>query len=333
MQTITPSLRNQKIAFFATHQMFLAEIISALSINNQVRLFEGTTVERMAALLDWADIAWFEWCDALLIQATHLPQKCKIVCRLHSYEAFTDMPSHVDWSKVDSLIFVNDSVRQLFEQQVSHETRASLPLAVIHNGVDTAKFVIPHSKVLTKKIASVGYINYKKNPTLLLYCFKKIHEYDPGYSLYIAGSHQDPRIELYFQHFLQRNPLPIYFDGWIDDMPQWYRDKSFVISTSLFESFHYSIAEGMSCGLIPLIHDWYGADLLYPNEFLYSDPDDCLRLLQTIEKSDTAQTACDNRKFIQQRYSQNDKVREIEQLLSQLITPGRESHIRELQTA
>jgi len=193
--------------------------------------------------------------------------------------------------------------------------------------------VIPHSKVLTKKIASVGYINYKKNPTLLLYCFKKIHEYDPGYSLYIAGSHQDPRIELYFQHFLQRNPLPIYFDGWIDDMPQWYRDKSFVISTSLFESFHYSIAEGMSCGLIPLIHDWYGADLLYPNEFLYSDPDDCLRLLQTIEKSDTAQTACDNRKFIQQRYSQNDKVREIEQLLSQLITPGRESHIRELQTA
>jgi len=184
--------------------------------------------------------------------------------------------------------------------------------------VNLERFTIPQGKQRSKKIASVGYINYKKNPALLLYCFKKIHEYDSEYSLHIAGQHQDSRIQLYFDHFLRKNPLPVYFDGWVEDMPSWYADKGYVISTSLFESFHYSIAEGMASGLLPLIHDWYGADFLYPRDYLFSDPGVCLELLRQLEKSDIRERRQTNRQYIARRYNQNDKVSELMALIEGL---------------
>lgn len=309
------ALTNHKIAFFASHQAFIKDIMKDLSVANEVKLFDGTSVEQISKMLDWADLAWFEWCDNLIIAATQLPRKCKIICRLHSYEAFTDMPAKVDWSKVDRLIFVNPSVQEIFEKQVA----TKITRKVIYNGVDTSRFSIPENKQTGKKIASVGYINYKKNPALLLYCFKKIHQYDPEYSFHIAGDHQDPRIQLYFDHFLKENPLPIHFDGWVEDMPAWYADKDFVISTSLFESFHYSIAEGMASGLLPLIHNWYGAKNLYPGKYMFNEPDQCLELLKQLETSDRKKLQAENRELIMSRYDQADKSKEISELVQQVM--------------
>ncbi|RME19587.1 MAG: glycosyltransferase, partial [Candidatus Zixiibacteriota bacterium] len=255
---ITPIKERPRLALFANHRTFIEPIAGYLETDFNIRWYDPSRPGAMTELLTWADIAWFEWCDDLVIAATKLPKTCRMVCRLHSYEAFTDMPSQVDWAKIDLLIFVNRSVQELTATRIP----ANVKQVVISNGVDLRRFEIPAGKQRSHKIASVGYINYKKNPALLLYCFKKIHEYDPSYSLHIAGTHQDSRIALYFEHFLKRHPLPVYFDGWVEDMPSWYADKGYVISTSLFESFHYSVAEGMASGLLPLIHDWYGADYL-----------------------------------------------------------------------
>ncbi|MEW6413020.1 MAG: glycosyltransferase [Candidatus Zixiibacteriota bacterium] len=309
------AISGKKIAVFAGIDTFAVDIVRHLALANEIKTFNGGSRERMRQLLEWADIAWFEWCDQLLIEATTMPKTCKMVCRLHSYEAFSDMPGRVDWTKVDLLIFVNGSVKDVLDKHFKITT----PYKVIHNAVDTTLYTIPRSKVYGKKIASVGYINYKKNPELLLYCFKKIHQYDPQYTLHLAGAHQDPRIQLYFEHFLKENPLPVYFDGWIDDMPAWYADKDFVISTSLFESFHYSIAEGMAAGLMPLIHNWYGAKGLYPREYLYNDPDECLELLKRLEKDDRAGLAEKNRQFIIDNYGLEDKLATISNELAQLI--------------
>ena len=319
-QRISPNserICNKKIAFFANYKTFVTDIIEQLkNDHNEVREFSNTNTHDMLDLMEWADLCWFEWCDNLLIEATKHPKKCPIVCRLHSYEAFTDMPSKVDWSKVDQLVFVNRSVEELVRPLIT----GVIPWTVIHNGVDCDKFQIPQEKRYGKKIASVGYINYKKNPTLLLYCFKKIHEYDPEYTFHIAGAHQDARIKLYFDNFLKENPLPITFYGWVDDMAKWYADKNFVISTSLFESFHYSIAEGMASGLMPLIHNWYGATYLYPAEYMFSDPDSCLKLLSELEKRDSKEAAESNRRYIVSRYDSKDKFNQISKLLNKIVS-------------
>ncbi len=310
----TARVRDQKIAFFASQQSFLTDILKDLSGQNEVRVFQGQSVEEIGEMMSWADIAWFEWCDRLLIEATRLPKTCKILCRLHSYEAFTDMPAQVNWDRVDHLLFVNESVRELFRKQVNSPVVTS----VIHNGVDLTRFGVPAGKAVSKKIASVGYINYKKNPALLLYCFKKIHEFDPEYSLHVAGTHQDPRIQVYFDHFLKNNPLPIHFDGWVEDMPSWYADKGFVISTSLFESFHYSVAEGMASGLIPLIHNWYGAENLYPKQFMFNDPDDCLSLITGFSSENVPDIREQNRRFIAERYDGREMTAKISALLARI---------------
>ena len=202
---------------------------------------------------------------------------------------------------------------------VGELSASTVPKTVIHNGVDTDRFTIPENKTYGKKIASVGYIYYKKNPALLLYCFKKIYEYDPEFTFHIAGLYQDPRIKLYFDNFLEESPLPIEFCGWVKDMPEWYKDKDYVISTSLFESFHYSIAEGMASGLMPIIHNWYGAKHLYPEEHLFADPDACLELIKEFEKNDRCKQAQINRKFISNRYNLDDKFGQISRLMNKVI--------------
>lgn len=308
-------IKNAKIAVFAALDSFIKDISSYLEEDNEVQYFDGSDSREMLRLMEWADIAWFEWCDQYLIEASTLPKVCKIVCRIHSYEVFTEMPQQVNWVNVDQIIFVNESVRQLFNMV----NKISAYQSVVHNALNLNHYKLEEQKNYGKKIASVGYINYKKNPTLLLYCFKKIYEYDNEYSLHIAGDYQDSRIKLYIEHFLHKNPLPIHFDGWVENMQDWYKDKDFVISTSLFESFHYSIAEGMASGLIPLIHNWYGAENLYPEKYMFSDPDDCLRLIKEIEKSDKRIMALENREFIEQRYDMDDKNREISKILKQVI--------------
>jgi glycosyltransferase involved in cell wall biosynthesis len=313
-----PRVRGKKIAFFAAYQTFLDPIMKDLQSENEVRLFAGGSEAQMNEMLEWCDVAWFEWCDNFVIAASKMPKRCKIICRLHSYEAFTEMPQQVDWSRIDHLVLVNKSVQELLARSVEVPT----PMSIIHNGVDTEKFSIPAAKTLGKRICSIGYINYKKNPALLLYCFKAIHDHDKSYRFHIAGAHQDPRIQVYFEHLLPRLGIPISFDGWVDDVPGYLRDKDFVISTSLFESFHYSIAEGMASGVLPLIHDWLGASYLYPEEYLFTTPEDCVTLIRRLESLDRRQAGAACRKFIVSHYDQKQQLAKINALIS-AVTEGK----------
>lgn len=307
--------KKARIAVFAAFRTFIDPVIESLKTQHEVRIFEKGSEADMRSLLEWCDLAWFEWCDQLVIAATKLPKKCKMICRLHSYEVFSEMPRQVDWSKIDHLVLVSDAVKDL----LSYNFKVPAPISVIHNGVDLNKFQIPAEKPLGKKVCSIGYINYKKNPSLLLYCFKAIHEHDPGYTFHIAGEHQDARIQVYFAHLLPKLNIPVQFDGWVEDIPAYMRDKDYVISTSLFESFHYSIAEGMASGVLPLIHDWLGADQLYPRQYVFTTPEDSVRLIKTLEASDRKALGAECRKFISERYDNRRQLAKIETLIAQIL--------------
>ena len=47
--------------------------------------------------MDWADVTWFEWCDKILVHASQkLRKTSRVVCRLHSYEALSNLPMQVE---------------------------------------------------------------------------------------------------------------------------------------------------------------------------------------------------------------------------------------------
>jgi glycosyltransferase involved in cell wall biosynthesis len=95
---------------------------------------------------------------------------------------------------------------------------------------------------------------------------------DPRYSVHVAGEFTDLRTTRYLQRFMRSLGLDgiVHFDGAISDMPVWYTDRGVLLSTSMYESFGLNIGEAMAVGAFPAVHDFPGADRLWPEACLFA---------------------------------------------------------------
>jgi len=295
---------------------FLRDIILSLRRDYEIKIFQNGTEKELKQLLHDTDIAWFEFCDQLIGQVSKSPQLCKYIVRLHSYEMFTDLPKQVNWNEIDKLVFVNEVVHDYTMQKF--QIRPDI-CEIVHNGVNCDKFQIPKNKSFNKKVAFVGYMNYKKGPQMLIEACRAIYEHDPEYTFHVAGAHQDERIHLYFQTMENQLPFKINFDGWVNDVPKYLEDKDFVISSSLFESFQYSIAEGMAQGCIPLVHCWVGSNMFYPKEYIFSSPEKCVEIVKNFEAAKDKDAEREKvRKHIVDNFSLDKQINQIKSLLESL---------------
>lgn len=57
-------------------------------------------------------------------------------------------------------------------------------------------------------------------------------------------------------------------------MEEWYRQVGVALSTSDFESFHLTLADGAATGALPVSLNWPGADLIYPLTWLTGTTDE-----------------------------------------------------------
>jgi glycosyltransferase involved in cell wall biosynthesis len=286
------------------------DIYDHLAARNEVKRFNGQTINDMNAMMKWSDVSWFEWCDQLAIQASRLPKVCNMLCRLHSYEAFSDMPGQVDWKKIDDLIFVAPHIRDIAMDKIPNLAE-KVRTHVIPNGVNMDKCRF-RERSKGYNIAYVGYINHKKNPSLMLQCMRHLLDIDDRYMLHVAGEHQEMRFKLYFDHMLKAMKLEshIRFYGWVDDIVSWLADKQYILSTSLLESFGYGIAEGMACGLKPLIHNFIGAKELYPEKYCFNSIKDFGNMVLG-----SGYDSDEYRRYIEDHYSLTKQLHEIESLL------------------
>ncbi len=60
----------------------------------------------------------------------------KIICRLHSYEAFTSYIYEINWSNVDKVIFVAEHIKRLVLSKIFIPQHK---VYVIPNGIDLNK--------------------------------------------------------------------------------------------------------------------------------------------------------------------------------------------------
>ena len=60
------------------------------------------------------------------------------------------------------------------------------------------------------------------------------------------------------------------FEPYPGDLNGWLSDKHYIVSTSICEGHPVGILEGMSCGLKPVIHNFLGAEQIFPSEFLFN---------------------------------------------------------------
>ncbi|NMF31965.1 glycosyltransferase [Corynebacterium ammoniagenes] len=232
-------------------------------------------------LLDQADIVVCEWGlgNAVWYSNNLLPRQSMVV-RVHSQELFLPFLRQIKDANVGKFIFVGELIRKA--AVISH----GIPLKktiVIPNFVDSKSLDRPKVDSAEKTLGIVGIVPKSKRLDRALDIIEGLLEYDSMYKLRIKGKtpedypwmkNRPEEMEFYSEQKRRidainyQYPGAVVFDGFGSDMEEWYRQVGVVLSTSDFESFHLTIADGVASGAIPASLNWPGADLIYPVAWL-----------------------------------------------------------------
>lgn len=228
-------------------------------------------------IMNWADVTWVEWANHIAVAASHLkrsPGK-KLFVRLHRYEAFTEFPFLIRWENVDGVVFVSNFMKNILESRGI--SLKDTYVKTIYNGVDLERLKF-RPRESGYNIGWVAHIILRKNLHIALEIIKKLRSIDPKYTLHVAGDFQDPMYEIYLKHMVKELDLEenVIFHGWIDDIDEWWEDKNYLLSTSVHEGHPYNIIEGMAKGIKPIIHNFYDARELFPDELLFNTADEAV---------------------------------------------------------
>ena len=309
--------KKEKVVFFCKKGLdnFIDDLIKGLSDFYETKKVIVNKYDQIDKWIEWSDIVWFEWCDELVIYGSKLDlaRDKKMVCRLHSYEAFTNYISKVNWSNIDRIIFVAEHIREFVLNQLQGINIKNKSV-IIPNGLNANKFNYRRRKH-GYNLAYVGLINYKKGPMLALQLIKALADINKKYKLFIAGKFEQARYSLYFKQMIKDMNLQenVYFEGWQDDIDKWLENKNYIISSSVLESQHLSIMEAMSKGIKPIVHNFVGAKNIYPEKYIWNSINQGIELIRNSDYS-----SMEYKKFIQNNYSLKKQISKTKSLLEKI---------------
>jgi len=298
---------------------FLTDIEKHLHSRYDLRTCYTESGAEITEAVKWADIVWLEWANELAVEVTNkLPmiENKRVICRLHSYEAFDGFIPKVNWDRVDDLIFVAEHIKRhalILRPALKEQVKR---IHVIPNGLSPERFELK-KRAPGKNLAFVGNVNYKKGPMLLLHAFRELLKHDSGYRLFVAGRFQDKRYALYFDQMIRELALEknIVLDGWVDDISGWLDDKQYIVSSSLLESQGVGIMEGMLHGLKPVIHNFAGASEIYDRRYLWNSIGEFVQMILSDEYDSAEYRTC-----IEERYSLKAQLKALDKMFA--ANPG-----------
>ncbi len=301
------------------YESFLEDIVNHLKTIHDVQTCYTNNEQEIESSVEWADIIWIEWANSIAAHATRkissVSQK-KIICRIHSYEVLNGYLPRIDWSKIDMAIFVANHVRDIaFETcpSIINETKCH----IIENGVDLQKFAFSQREP-GFNIAVVGDINNKKNPAMWIEVMSRLVKLNSQYTLKVAGDFQELHYKYYLKNIICKLGLEknIKFCGRIKDIPEWFgrEEINYLLTTSIFESFGYGIAEAMAMGYKPLINNFPGAEVNWPYDCTFSTTDELIGILNDKDNYNSREY----HEFVKDRYSLRVQLDAIDTMLKGL---------------
>lgn len=288
-------------------QQFIDPIANELESEYNITKCYSNLPVNISNAIDEADIVWFEWANELLLDistnknAFNFEGK-QVICRVHSYEVLSGFIEKIDWTIITDVIFVADHVRELAIKTIVAKN-PGIREHKVTNGVDLRKFTLDPRKMPGRNICFCGYINHKKSPDLMLQAFNSLRNFKrPEFFLNVAGQFQDMRYVYYMEHISKELGLSkkSKFHSWVEDMNTFYQNMNYVLVSSPWESQHMACMEAMACGVYPLIHNFVGAKLIYPDEYIWSYVED---IPEIVKKSEQNFNPKKLRSFIEENYS------------------------------
>ena len=226
----------------------------------------------MQSLLGSNDVVFFEWASELLVLASHLPKRCRIVTRLHRYELY-QWADRINWDAVDRVILVSEAKRREFVARFPEQAHK---LAVIPVGVDLQRFEYVERSFAAGAGANIGILCHlapRKRVYELILAFSELADRHPLLHLHIGGAagaafrdYEEALHYLVAQLGLQAR---VTFYGSVKETWNWYPKVDVFVSNSFSEGLQVAPMEAMAMGCCVLSHRWHGADELVPLENLY----------------------------------------------------------------
>ncbi len=214
------------------------------------------------------DVCFFEWASELLAVASHLPKRCKIVTRLHSFELYEWAPK-VNWEVVDSVVFVSQAMRSRFVElypEQSHKTE------VIYNGVRLDIFQPAPAMEFSFRLGMLCNIVPIKRIYEVVLVLGELRALGYPATLHIGGEPKDDiRYAQSIYRLVEELNLQdsVKFDGYIDDPAAWLQEIDIFISNSYWEGQQVALLEAMASSCYCLSHFWSGVEEILPPENIY----------------------------------------------------------------
>ena len=259
----------------------------------------------------------------------------KHIIRLHSQEVrerAISITETIDLQGCDEVVFVSEHIRSAAEDQFGW---SGVKLKTIPNYVDVLRFNQEKDFSSEKRIGMVGIVPQSKRLDLALELIKTLNHEDEGWELVIKGkTHRDlpfmrgqsrkkeyAWFEQQFERLQNDEELreTVKFEGHSNPISDWYPKVEFVVSLSDWESFHYTIAEGVSSGCFPLILNWEGSSEIYDPRWVFDDIDEIAKEVIRISKmvpEERSERKKGNRSLILERYDVKNIFDKMSKLLN-----------------
>lgn len=274
----------------------------------------GRRPEDPADLLRWSDVAWLDGGGDMAVEASRLDSGSRIIVSLRRSDLSGRWAREVRWENVSILVQIGSSAVEdiLLEQvpDIRHRTR----LAVVPYGVNLRRYAL-RRRERGKHLACIGRLTMEANPALLLQCVQKLHYIDPAYRLSFAGIFESPVLEQYIRHMVQTLDLAdvVTFESSCGDLNHWLSDKHFIVAGGIGESQIEALLAGMACGLKPVIHQFPGADKLFPSRYLFNIAEQFCEQVLAHEYDPR-----EYRRFVEERYPTQRQLDTVNGILQQL---------------
>lgn len=306
-----------KVAMFCPpgHTQYLQGLTAHLADQFQARLSSSCDTQEMFNLLQWCDVAWFEWCTDELVAASRAPKTCHIIARLHHEEAYGDLPTQVRWENVDVLLTPGQSaVVDVLTARVPQlpELTTIMPVPV---GIDTEAIAF-RARSAGTNLVCLDDLTPAANPIGLLQAFAELHLLDPAYSLHLTGRIDDECIAHSVRDFIDAMGLTaaIHFSPYPADLDAYLAEKHYVISARHAMGQPVEVMQAMAAGLKPIVYAFPGCGEFLREAWTWRTPEElCRRVL------DEAYRPAEYRQAVQDMFALPDQAGQINDILHTLV--------------
>jgi len=244
-------------------------------------------------------VVFVEWCTSLAALMTFVdPRDTRVVVRLHSYEAFTQWPHLMDFSRVDDVVFVSEHLRDLAAAAIPALSEPRAPrLHVLPLAMELERFRRPKPDTARFTIGVVGASKVVKDPRWAIEVLRELRRHDERYRLQLIRGKLQHDKSVATQEYADRLALDLDESGpavevlgHTGDVPTALEQVGVVLRSSIRESFHIGLVEGAASGAVPVVRNWPyfpgAARSLFPSEWVVDSPQQAARRILEATASD-----------------------------------------------